>query len=123
VAAWALHPRACPFASIPRKVTKRRMVKDALTNLSWVQDVQGALAYAFWVQFLNLAEKDCHVWSFLVPVTIPLNPLMLLCFVARCSSSRLIEFGRLGPLANVGSFCGLWLTTNVGQQIGWLKEV
>jgi hypothetical protein len=27
------------FASIPRKVTKSRLVKDALTNLSWVQDV------------------------------------------------------------------------------------
>jgi hypothetical protein len=59
---------------------------------------------------------------FLVPVTILQNPLMLLCFVARCFSNRPIEFGRLGPLANVGSFCGLWLTTNVGQQIGWLKE-
>jgi hypothetical protein len=33
-----------------------------------------------------------------------------------------VEFGRLGPLANVGSFYGWWLTTNVGQHIGWLKE-
>jgi hypothetical protein len=57
----------------------------------------------------------------LVPVTIPQNPLMLLCFVAQCFSSKLVEFGRLGPLANVGSFCGLWLTTNVGQQLGWLR--
>jgi hypothetical protein len=63
------------FASIPRKVTKSRLVKDALTNLSWVQDVQGALSYAFWVQFLDLAEilegtllqpnvQDRHVWRF-----------------------------------------------------------
>jgi hypothetical protein len=50
-------------------------------------------------------------------------PLTVLCSMARCFSSRLTEFGRLGPLANVGFFYGLWLTTNVGQQIDWLNVV
>jgi hypothetical protein len=45
------------------------------------------------------------------------NPLTLLCSMARCFSSRLIEFGRHGPLANVGFFYGLF-----GQQVDWLKE-
>jgi hypothetical protein len=43
------------FASIP-KVTKRRLVKDVLHNSNWVQDVQGALSYAFLVQLLDLVE-------------------------------------------------------------------
>jgi hypothetical protein len=44
------------FASIPKKVTKRRLVKDVLHNSNWVQDVQGALSYAFLVQLLDLVE-------------------------------------------------------------------
>jgi hypothetical protein len=80
------------------------------------------------VQFLDFAEilegillqpnvKDCHVWRFSSSVTILQNPLTLLCFMARCFSSRLVEFGRHGPLGNVDFFYGLWLTTNVGHQI------
>jgi hypothetical protein len=45
------------FTSIPRKVTKSRLVKDALPNLSWVQDVHGAISYAFGCSFWILLRS------------------------------------------------------------------
>src|SRR5688572_648082 len=84
-------------------------------------------SFLIWLRFWKepCCSPMCKIvmfGGFLVPGIILQNPLTVLCSMARCFSSRLIEFGRLGPLANVGFFYGLWLTTNVGQQIDWLNE-
>jgi len=63
------------FAAIPKRRVKKRTVQDALSNRSWILDIQGARTVGVIVDFLHLWDllldfqlqpeiEDRHIWRF-----------------------------------------------------------
>jgi hypothetical protein len=63
----------CLFAAIPKRRTKQRMVKEALTNRAWIADIKGALTVGVIMDYLHLWDlvsatvlqpesEDKHIW-------------------------------------------------------------
>jgi hypothetical protein len=61
------------FAAIPKRRTKQRTVKEALTNRAWIADIKGALTVGVIVDYLHLWDivlatvlqperEDKHIW-------------------------------------------------------------
>ena len=42
------------FSAVPKRTTKRRTVAQALHNMSWVQDIKGALTVEVWLDFFRI---------------------------------------------------------------------
>jgi hypothetical protein len=42
------------YNSIPRRIVKRRKVKEALLNRRWISDIKGALTVRVLVEYLKL---------------------------------------------------------------------
>jgi hypothetical protein len=115
---------------VPAKRAHKLTVLQALTNHSWISDIQGAFSVGVLVEFLNLwgllfkivlqpAVEVCTVGVFHVLEFTQPSQHMRDSFKDLFSSGHVTVFGTLGLPAGVISLCGLWLINVVGQRINF----
>jgi hypothetical protein len=113
------------YAMVPKRIINTRKVKEAMLNLRWVTDFQGALTVPVLVEYLELYQAldqvklqseipDEHTWGSLQQANSPLSRLMRPCSRDPSLLSRQREFGGPGLPASVDFLFGWWSTIGAG---------
>ena len=97
---------------------RKRIVREAVSDLRWVSDIWGALTVNVLAEFLGVWNliahlvlqpevEDIHIWRF--------SPCSLEQFILDHGKG----YGKLGPQASVNSSCGWLHMTGAGRLISW----
>jgi hypothetical protein len=119
-------PNIC--AMVLKRIAKKLKVSEALQNMNWPTDFQGALSVIVRFEFMGLFQKveevtlqpsvpGTHIWRFSSMGQYSASSVYaalshgVVCFEPR-------EFGKLGLLENVNFSCGWFSTAGAGPLIG-----
>jgi hypothetical protein len=117
------------FASVPKQIAKKRIVQEALEDLTWVCDIRGSLQAHALLEFLILRDilqefhltpgvADLHRWTPSNSGAYSSKLAYDRFFLGLFSSSRIRGYGRLGLRLGANSLCGWHLSIAAGRLIG-----